>query len=271
MNAIQLVICDVDGTLVTSKKELTPATLRAARQLRDRGVKLALTSGRPPLGMKMLTHPLELETPLACFNGGVFADPDLRPLEVQAIEPEVASQVIERLTKSGADVWVYTEHDWYLRDVKKAHVDREQWTVKFAPLVVESFVGLTGSIVKIVGVSDEYESLARCEKALLDELRGAISASRSWPYYLDVTSPLANKGYVVDYFSRHYGLALDAIAAIGDGCNDTMMFKKAGLGIAVGNANDAVKHSATVTVASNDEDGFSEAVDRYILAHRQAA
>ena len=79
MSAIRLLICDVDGTLVTSEKELTPAAIDAAKKLRAAGIELVLTSGRPPRGMKMLTDPLGLESPLACFNGGAFIRPISRP------------------------------------------------------------------------------------------------------------------------------------------------------------------------------------------------
>ena len=75
----------------------------------------------------------------------------------------------------------------------------------------------------------------------------------------------------MDYYARYYGLPNDSIAAMGDGNDDTLMFKKVGLPIAVDNANDFVKSFAKVTVASNDAGGFVEAVNRYLLAGKRAA
>ena len=72
---IRLVIADVDGTLVTQEKVLTKDAIAAAQELRDAGITLALTSGRPPRGMQMLIEPLQLEGQIAGFNGGVYVNP----------------------------------------------------------------------------------------------------------------------------------------------------------------------------------------------------
>ena len=69
---ISLVLADVDGTLVTEEKVLTKRAQGAVAALHDAGIRFAITSGRPPIGMAMLFDPLELDTPIAGFNGGLF-------------------------------------------------------------------------------------------------------------------------------------------------------------------------------------------------------
>jgi HAD superfamily hydrolase (TIGR01484 family) len=78
---IRLVLSDVDGTLVTGEKALTARAVAAVRRLHDAGIAFAVTSGRPPRGMSMLIDPLDLRTPIAGFNGGTFARPDLSVIE----------------------------------------------------------------------------------------------------------------------------------------------------------------------------------------------
>src|SRR3546814_11511319 len=78
---ISLVLADVDGTLVTHDKVLTERARASIQALRDRGIRFAITSGRPPRGMAMLVDPLRLDTPIAAFNGGVFVGADLAPIE----------------------------------------------------------------------------------------------------------------------------------------------------------------------------------------------
>ena len=73
---ISLVLADVDGTLVTQEKILTERATRAVWYLRERGIRFAVTSGRPPRGMQMINEALHLDTPIAGFNGGVFIEPD---------------------------------------------------------------------------------------------------------------------------------------------------------------------------------------------------
>ena len=71
--SIRLLLADIDGTLVTQDKVLTSQAIAAVAKLRQAGIMFAVTSGRPPRGMSMLIEPLELSTPIAAFNGGLFA------------------------------------------------------------------------------------------------------------------------------------------------------------------------------------------------------
>src|SRR5581483_9156462 len=110
---VRLVLADVDGTLVTHDKVLTPRVRAAARRLRAHGIDLAITSGRPPRGMAMLVEPLALTTPIAAFNGGMLVAPDLRTvLEERALPRAVSVEVVEVLRRAGLDVWVYRGNDW---------------------------------------------------------------------------------------------------------------------------------------------------------------
>lgn len=102
--------------------------------------------------------------------------------------------MIDILTKNKLDIWIYSDKDWYVPSRHGPHVDREEWTVKFAPTVVSSFEGLLNRVAKIVGVSDDLEAVAGCEKDVRRECGEHVSAARSQPYYLDVTHPKANKG-----------------------------------------------------------------------------
>src|SRR5258708_22440406 len=72
---ISLVLADVDGTLVTEEKVLTERAQSAVRALQDAKIAFAITSGRPPLRMAALFDKLELDTPIAGFNGGLFVKP----------------------------------------------------------------------------------------------------------------------------------------------------------------------------------------------------
>jgi len=92
-----------------------------------------------------------------------------------------------------------------------------------------------------------------------------VTAARSQPYYLDVTHPDANKGAVARYLSAKYGIPPEAMATIGDMPNDVLMFAHSGLSIAMGNASPEVQRAARRTTASNEDEGFASAVDRFIL------
>jgi hydroxymethylpyrimidine pyrophosphatase-like HAD family hydrolase len=167
-------------------------------------------------------------------------------------------------------VWVYSGNDWLLRDASAPHVAREQWTVKFAPTLVENFKDALGRAVKIVGVSDDRDLVTRCEKGAQDALGAKASAARSQPYYLDITHPDANKGTVVTTLSKQLSIPANEIATIGDMPNDVLMFRKGGLSIAMGNASPEVQAQADLVTDSYDDEGFAKAMEQFIL-HRTGA
>jgi len=269
--AIRMVIADVDGTLVTQEKILTKRAAEAVLRLHEAGIEFSVTSGRPPRGMAMLIDPLKLTQPLAAFNGGVLIEPDLTTVVDQKFLPAgVPEKVIEAIENHGLDVWVYTDSGWYIRDAKGPHVEREQWTVKFPPSVVKAFAGFLGRVAKIVGVSDDHERVAKCEKDVQQAGGTHISAARSQPYYLDVTHPQANKGGVVLAMSKLLSIPAGEIATIGDMPNDVLMFEKSGVSIAMGNASSEVQASATYVTSTNEEEGFANAIEKFVLTGRSA-
>ena len=263
--SIRLFLADVDGTLVTQDKVLTDRAIAAVMQLKQAGILFAITSGRPPRGMTMLIEPLELTTPIAAFNGGVFVRPDMSVIEQRVIPDDVTPAVIEVLGTHGVDVWVYRGADWFIRDPKGPHVAREAWTVKFEPTVVESFASVSGGVAKIVGVSDDYDAVQKAVDAVRERFGDHVSAARSQPYYADVTHPDANKGAVVRYLSQTYQIPPEQIATIGDMPNDVLMFARSGVSIAMGQSDPGVQRAARFVTTSNDEEGFANAVARFLL------
>ena len=265
MPKIALLIADVDGTLVTDEKVLTPRAQDAVRKLGAAGIEFAITSGRPPRGMAMLIEPLALRTPIAGFNGGIFVKPDMTIIEEHVLPGDIARRAVDLIRHHGMDAWVYSGQDWLIRDAAAPHVAREQWTVKFAPTVVGDFGAALDRAVKIVGVSDDHELVARCEKDAQGEFGAKASAARSQPYYLDITHPDANKGNVVASLSKFLSIPRAAIATIGDMPNDVLMFRKSGVSIAMGNAAPDVQAQARFVTASYKDEGFAKAVERYLL------
>jgi Cof subfamily protein (haloacid dehalogenase superfamily) len=262
---IRLFLADVDGTLVTNDKVLTDRAIAAVAKLKEAGILFAITSGRPPRGMSMLIEPLKLTTPIAAFNGGVFVHPDMSVIKQQVIPDDVTPTVIELLGTHALDVWIYRGADWFIRNPKAPHVAREAWTVKFEPTVIDSLASVSGGVAKVVGVSDDYDAVQKGVDAVREHLGDHVSAARSQPYYGDVTNPNANKGGVVKYLSQTYEIPAEQIATIGDQPNDVLMFAHSGLSIAMGNASHEVQKAARRVSTSNENEGFANAIERFIL------
>jgi Cof subfamily protein (haloacid dehalogenase superfamily) len=262
---VSLVLADVDGTLVTHDKILTPRAKVAVRNLRTAGIAFAITSGRPPLGMKMIVDDLSIDTIIAGFDGGLFVKPDLTVVLSRIVSRAAATRALELIRKHKLAGWLYTDTDWYVPDLHGPHVAREALTVKFEAKVAADFNPLQDRAVKIVGVSDDLEAVARCETAMRTALGDRASATRSQPYYLDVTHPEATKGDVVKFLSINMNIPEEKIATIGDMPNDVPMFNKSGLSIAMGNAGKEVQTHANFVSLSCEEEGFAYAIERYVL------
>ena len=216
--------------------------------------------------MSMLIEPLALKGAIAGFNGGVFVNPDLSVIESHTLDPATAKQAVKLILDQGLDAWVYTEEEWLIRDQDAPHVARETWTVKFDAKVVASFTDAhLAHAVKIVGISDDLDLVAACEKVAQNTLGEKASAARSQPYYLDVTHPQANKGAVVATLSKLLNIPPEQIATIGDMPNDVLMFRKSGFSIAMGNSSDEVKAQASAVTDSNENEGFAKAVRKFVL------
>lgn len=262
---IALVISDVDGTLVTSDKRLTPATHDAVRRLAQAGIGFTIASSRPPIGLKPLAAELGLTLPMGAFNGSTLVAPDLTILSETLIPAEAARTAARLLAEAGLDIWVFAEGRWNLTDPFGPYTDLERRTLRAEPHTVADLGPLLDRAAKIVGVSADAAHLEACEATIALALDGQADVHRSQAYYLDVTPPGAGKAGFVDAMSLHLGIDRSRIATFGDAGNDVPMFARSGFSVAMGNAAPAVQAAARAVTDGNDADGFAKAVAEFIL------
>jgi Cof subfamily protein (haloacid dehalogenase superfamily) len=268
---ISAVISDVDGTLVTDDKVLTRRAQSAVAALGAAGIAFSIISSRPPRGLRMLVEPLGLTRPMAGFNGGVLVDAQLATSREHLLPEAVARRAIDFIAAGGADVWLFTVQDWLLRDPRAPYVALEERTVRFAPRVVPDFMGSIDQAAKIVGVSEDFARLKTLAAEARTSFAGQASVALSQRYYLDFTHPRANKGAALLELSELLSVPPARIAVIGDADNDVARFEKGGLSIAMGNASAEVQGAADLVTGSNAEDGFADAVERFILGPAEPA
>ena len=209
-NNVRLVVADVDGTLVTPDKILTPrASCRGSNRYRG-GNRLhdhqwSASAGHEDADRTSFSS----SHPITAFNGGLVVRPDLSVIREHLVPASAAQAVIDILTDTSS-----TSGCTATRIGMSGHAMALTWIAKsgrsqFPPTVVPTYEGLLDRVVKIVGVSDDDEAMARCVTEVQQQFGQRVSAALSQPYYLDVTHPKANKGEVVS--------ALSALLAIPDG------------------------------------------------------
>ncbi len=258
-------VSDVDGTLLDNDKQLTPGAPPAVRRLYAAGIRFTIASARPPQMVRELVRELQVREPFACFNGALFVAPDETVLQTLAMSPTDAQAVADRIVQHSFDLWVWTDTDWYVSNPTGPHVahHEEQMGRRAGRLTTHDMSRFR--VLKLVGVSDDHDALAQAERDLAALKGMSFSATRSSPYYLDVTDAKANKGEVILTLSRMLDIPTSQIATIGDMTTDTLMFRQSGVSIAMGNATDDVKALAKFATKSNEEDGFAYAMDHFVL------
>lgn len=270
---VALVISDVDGTLLDDHKNLTPGAPGAVQRLYAAGVRFTLASARPPRLVRDLVNVLAVREPFACFNGALIVNPNGTVVHKLPMLPPDAQLVADRILQSGFDLWVWTEKNWYVSNPNGPRVAHHEALMGSKATLLSTRDMSQFEVLKLVGVSDDHEALARAEREMPGLGCKSISATRSSEYYLDVTMAKANKGAVVEVLSEALNIPAAEITTIGDMITDTLMFRKSGVSIAMGNAFDDVKAQATFVTKSNSQDGFAFAMDTYVLglARQRAA
>ena len=263
---IRFLLSDMDGTLLLPDHSLSQRTIDAVRALREAGVLFSLATGRPPKAMLQAIEALGVDLPTAAFNGGTIVNPD-GSLLVAHYLPATAVLIALALFADQPDieVWVFSGGDWLVKDPSGPMVPREQHGLGYPPVSVDSFEPFLARIDKIVAASSNAELLVELEARLLPLVEGQAQVSRSQPVYLDVTAMRANKGDALATLAGFLGVPLQQTAAMGDGGNDPAMFHRAGLSIAMGQAEEEVRRQADVVTGANTEDGAALAIERYIL------
>lgn len=262
---IKLLVSDIDGTLITSKHQITPEAFAAAQKLKEAGIHLCLVSSRPPRGIQMFFKDLDISTSFAALNGGEIVGNDGAIISSLAMNNKDAGEVFELLHEHDVKAWVFGGFDWVVFDLNDPFIAHEQKVVGGNPEVMDHFSQYKNRIVKIEGVSSNT--------ALLDELAGKINqkypdtvkALRSSENFLDITHPKANKGFAAIELGRQYGIDISEIACIGDMYNDIPMLEIAGLSIAMGQSTEHVYRHAHFQTKSNEENGWAYAVENFIL------
>ena len=266
-----LLVSDVDGTLVDKEKRLTPGTIAAVDRLRAAGMHFTIISARPRSGMMPIAETLAIDGPMAAFNGGIVFHRDGTVDSHDVIDPAVARGVFDVLEGAPVDTWVFAGDRWHSSTDRGVHVEHERVASNQREVVTADFASLLDRADKITFVSDEPAVLQALHARIDARFAGRATVAQSQTYYLDITALAANKGAGIEALAKAAGVPLARVVAIGDQANDLPMLARAGLSIAMGNAPAAVQEKAAHVTSANDADGVAHAIDTLILPDLEPA
>ncbi|MFT9016191.1 MAG: Cof-type HAD-IIB family hydrolase [Acetobacter sp.] len=262
---ISLVVSDMDGTLLTPQKQVTPRALAATRALRAAGVPLCLVSSRPPGGMEMYFDQLGMDTPYGALNGGTIFNADRTIRSSLVLNPHDTREALHILRTRSLEAWLFKGHGWLVDNRQGEYVQAESNAVRMMPTVVPDLAAHAHDVGKITASSTDFEAIRRQEVELGRLLAGRASVARCSRWFLDITPPQATKGHAVRHLAALYGIGVENVACIGDMVNDVPMLSIAGLAIAMGQALPDVRATAHYTTAANTEEGWARAMEELVL------
>ena len=272
--AYRLLAVDVDGTLVNSRDELSPATREALLRAANAGIQVVLATGRRYRRTLHLVEPLGIDVPLVTGSGALVKDPrDHRTLYAARFDPEVLRLTLEIIHQQGYQPLVCADtfadgYDFYFTGAAGANPQLAEYLLKNsvdgrirADLVSDPPPGVFSGFT--MGTECQMLELAgELEKGLPGELYIHVLRSPKYEGFMCEFSPMGStKWSAVHLLAAGWGIADTAICAVGDDVNDIPMIRAAGLGVAMGNARPEVKAAADRIAPTHDNDGLVEVVN----------
>jgi Cof subfamily protein (haloacid dehalogenase superfamily) len=271
---IKVIVCDLDGTLLNSEKNISSATVDAVRAAQERGIFVTICTGRIPEMMEAYSRLLKIEGLFIAANGAVLVDAQSGDMPCRCCASHApVIKLLEYCAERNLDhVAAAVDGCYYSRNSRR--IKRfEQYNeiaarenlrqIPLFPLDEKDALPETREIYKVLvsGLSNRQLE----ETAAYIESLHELSWTSSEAGMLDIGAVGVNKGSGVENLARLMGFNKEEMCVFGDYLNDIPMFEAAGFSIAMGNADEAVKNRASAVTLTNDEDGVAQAIKTYIL------
>lgn len=270
---IKLILSDIDGTILNNKNEIDSGLKSAVAKLKQKEIPFVLASARSPEGMLPIAKELDvLDNPIACYNGALVVknlqNKDYSTILNHELNIDEIKKIISTAQRlfPNVSVNIYSGSDWYVEKVDR-WVKIESDITNLTPIVMDLNSLIEDHKVPIhkILLISEPEEITQ----ILINLRGGGFLSSlfylSKPNYLEITNSDVSKEKALRELARLSNLSIDKTMALGDNFNDIPMLKIAGLGVAMENAPSEVKKCANVVTDTNNHNGVSKAIEKYVL------
>lgn len=264
----KLIALDLDGTLNTDEKTITPRTRDALLKAQQQGLTVALCSARPVPGLYKDMRTLELENyhgMLISYNGGkILRADDKKVLHQQVFPRELAKEVLRHLENYPVTPIIDDGERFYVTDKDGYKVQHECWNNQMECTEVPSLTDyLNFDLVKIL-MSVQPEELWNILPKVSKPFENDLVFVRTAPFYIEAMPKGLNKAEGLRRTCELLHISPEEVIAFGDAENDLEMIKFSGRGVAMGNACDALKEAADEITLTNNEDGIAHSLEHFL-------
>ncbi|QHZ52059.1 sugar-phosphatase [Paenibacillus larvae] len=267
----KLIAVDMDGTLLGDNHAISEASKKAIQEAREQGVQVVLATGRPLVGIEKFLEELDLiseQNYAICYNGSVVQNTGTgEVIAKQILNGQDLHQLYGLSLELGVNIHAFSRSG--LITPKASKYTRHEADLNGIDFQVADFkkIGADEDIIKIMFV-DEEERLSRAISRLPQSVKEAYTIVQSSPFFLEFLNKRAHKGEGVKKLAEHLGISREEIICVGDAGNDLHMIEYAGLGVAMGNAFNEIKHAADFITKTNNEDGVAHVIETFILGNK---
>lgn len=265
----KVLVLDIDGTLTNSDKQITEKTKKAIWSTMECGHKIILASGRPTLGMRRYEEEMELKKYggyLLSFNGGRIIDCRTGEIIYQQILPaQIVPELYDFAKENNCGLLTYSGEAIISAFPPDEFGELESSINGMKIKVEKNFTEYVNFDVNKCLLTAPVDRAPALEKVLQEKYSGTLSVYRSEPYFIEVMPLNVDKAASLGRMLESIGHSKEDTICCGDGFNDISMIKYAGVGVAMGNAQPAVKEAADYITDTNDEDGLVPVIEKFIL------
>lgn len=268
MSAYKMICLDIDGTLLNSKHQITRSVKNSIQKAAtEKNITVILVSARMPKGIIFLQKELGIKSPIISYSGALILDQKQNVLHQEILSLHDVQSIYAAAIKLQAHLSIYKEDTWYIEK-------NDDWSQQESDIT-----GICPEIQPFDMLFTQWKKqktgpnklLFMADPEIIQTLKNSLAAKSitsycSKPTYLEIVPNCASKTNAIKHLANIGSISQKEIMTIGDNYNDIDMLESAGLGIAMGNAPDAVKIHAAAITASNDKDGVAVAIEKYCLS-----
>jgi Cof subfamily protein (haloacid dehalogenase superfamily) len=263
----KMLVLDLDDTLLTDEHTISEKNKELLIKAQERGVMVVLASGRPTPAMVRYAKELELErfgSYIISFNGAVITDMSSNePIFERSLTVDEIHSLHDFSLMHNVHIITYSDKG-IVAESSSEYIDVEKQLTGMPIHLVPSFKEeVSRSAVKCI-LLDDPAKLKKVETVLKAE-RKDLSVAISKPFFLEVMPMGIDKAASIDILAQKHGIGREQVVAVGNAGNDLSMIEYAGLGVWVDNVSPELRHKADYIVASNNNDGVAEVVEKFLL------
>lgn len=258
----RLLACDLDGTLLTRQKSISPRTRLALNAAARGGCQVVVATGRSFRVARYFCDGISLDAPQITYNGAVIYDPRREAVLSQyLLPPTYTAPGIDFFRAARVPVAYFTPERLYLDEtMPRPHIWMPGAPELISPVAdVHDYARLP--CIKLVGQSDAL-TIAALRPRAVEQFGDALYVTQTSTELLELLHPEVSKGAALRRIAHMLHIGREQIIAFGDSHNDLDMLQFAGTGVAMGNASAEVKEIADLVTLGNEEDGIAAALER---------